>query len=124
MDDFSFIELYWKRNEDAIAETAKAHGRFCFGVSMNIVGNKADAEKCVNDTYLRTWNSIPPERPTTLRTYVGAICRNLALSRYRRKYAEKRQGCVDTAIEELADCLPDGNDGDRVACVRIGDALN
>jgi RNA polymerase sigma-70 factor (ECF subfamily) len=110
MDDFSIIELYWKRNEDAIAETAKAHGRFCFGVSMNIVVNKADAEECVNDTYLRTWNSIPPQRPTSLRAFLGRIVRNLSIDRYRENHAACRNADLTVALDELASCLPAPDD--------------
>ena len=106
MDDFSIIELYWKRDEDAIAETAKAHGRFCLGVSMNIVGNRADAEECVNDTYLRTWNSIPPQRPTSLRAFLGRIVRNLSIDRYRENHAACRNTDLTVALDELASCLP------------------
>lgn len=124
MDDKQIVELFWERSEDAIAETDRKYGRYILFIAKNVLSDDEDAREVQNDTYLQTWNSIPPERPTALRAYVGAICRNLALSRYRRKYAEKRQGCVDTAIEELADCLPDGNDSDRVASERIGDALN
>jgi RNA polymerase sigma-70 factor (ECF subfamily) len=124
MDDKRIVELFWERSEDAIAETDKKYGRYILFIAKNVLSDDEDAREVQNDTYLRTWDSIPPERPTALRAYVGAICRNLALSRYRRKYAEKRQGCVDIAIEELADCLPDESDGDRVASEIIADALN
>ena len=61
-----------------------------------------DAREVQNDTYLRAWNSMPPEYPTRLRSYIGAICRNLSLDRYRKRNAEKRRGCVEVAIDELA----------------------
>jgi RNA polymerase sigma-70 factor (ECF subfamily) len=124
MDDKQIVELFWERSEDAIAETDRKYGRYILFIAKNVLSDDEDAREVQNDTYLRTWDSIPPERPTALRAYVGAICRNLALSRYRRKYAEKRQGCVDIAIDELADCLPDESDGDRVASEMIADALN
>ena len=117
MDDFSIIELYWRRDENAIAETARAHGRFCLGVSMNIVGNRADAEECVNDTYLRTWNSIPPQRPTSLRAFLGRIVRNLSIDRYRENHAACRNADLTVALDELASCLPapDEAQGELVA---------
>ena len=124
MDDKQIVELFWERSEDAIAEADRKYGRYILFIAKNVLSDDEDAREVQNDTYLRTWDSIPPERPASLRSYLGAICRNLALSRYRRKYAEKRQGCVDIAIDELADCLPDESDGDRVASEMIADALN
>lgn len=124
MDDKQIVELFWERSEDAIAETDRKYGRYILFIAKNVLSDDEDAREVQNDTYLRTWDSIPPERPASLRSYLGAICRNLALSRYRRKYAEKRRGCVDIAIDELADCLPDESDGDRVASEMIADALN
>jgi RNA polymerase sigma-70 factor (ECF subfamily) len=124
MDDKRIVELFWERSEDAIAETDRKYGRYILFIAKNVLSDDEDAREVQNDTYLRTWGSIPPERPASLRSYLGAICRNLALSRYRRKYAEKRQGCVDIAIDELANCLPDESDGDRVASEMIADALN
>lgn len=124
MDDKQIVELFLERSEDAIAESDRKYGRYILFIAKNVLSDDEDAREVQNDTYLRTWDSIPPERPASLRSYLGAICRNLALSRYRRKYAEKRQGCVDIAIDELADCLPDESDGDRVASEMIADALN
>lgn len=107
MIDHEIIELYFARDERAIRETADAHGAYCYGVAMRILRSHPDSEECVNDTYLRAWNSIPPKRPSVLRTYLAHIVRNLAISRYRRDHADKRSHASDTPLHELEECLPD-----------------
>ena len=115
MDDTQIIELYWARAESAVAETAKRYGRYCHTIAHNILHSDEDSEECVNDTYLRAWESIPPMRPERLSTFLGKITRNLSLDRYRRDNAEKRGGGeVPLALEELQECLPAG-DGEDLA---------
>ena len=75
MDDIKIIELYFKRNEEAITQTAVKYGKFCYAIANNILGNKQDAEESVNDTYWDAWNSIPPHRPTSLSLFLGKITR-------------------------------------------------
>ena len=97
MLDSQIIELYDARDERAIAETAKKYGSFCTGIAMGILQNLQDAEECVNDTWLRTWNSIPPARPSILKAYLGRITRNLALDKYKAAQRQKR-GCGELAV--------------------------
>jgi len=75
MEDRDIVNLYWERNSNAIKETASKYGGYCKSIAKNILGNNEDAEECVNDTYLNTWNSIPPNRPNILSTYLGKITR-------------------------------------------------
>ena len=126
MTDHEIIELYFARDERAISETANAHGAYCFGVAMRILQSHPDSEECVNDTWLRAWNTIPPKRPSVLRTYLAHIIRNLAISRYRRDHAAKRSHAPDTPIHELAECLPDpdGSPADAAASAELRQALN
>lgn len=107
MDDNKIIELYWKRSEDAIVQTSKKYSRYCHYISFNILHNNEDAEECVNDTYLRAWNAMPPRRPDCLSTFLGRITRNLSIDKYRKYSAEKR-GFGETALvlSELAECVP------------------
>ena len=107
MDDNKILDLYWERSEVAIIETANKYSRYCHYISYNILHNDKDAEECVNDTYLNAWNSIPPQRPTRLSTYLGKITRNISLNRYKHFTAEKR-GCGQTelALSELENCIP------------------
>ena len=103
MTDQQIIELYFARDERAISETANAHGAYCFGVAMRILKSHMDSEECVNDTWLRAWNTIPPHRPDILRTYLAHIIRNLAISRYRSEHAEKRVHAPDSPLHELSE---------------------
>ena len=97
MLDSQIVALYLARDERAIAETQSKYGGYCTSIAQNILQNLQDAEECVNDTWLRTWNSIPPAQPTLLKTYVGKITRNLALDKYKSSHREKR-GCGELAI--------------------------
>ena len=114
MDDKQIIDLYWARSESAIAETAAKYGSFCHRIAYNILASREDSEECVNDTYLKTWEAIPPRRPTKLAAFLGKITRNLALNRYVQRKAEKRGGGqVPLALEELAECVPDPDSVER-----------
>jgi len=104
----AIVELFFDRSELAISETSKKYGRYCHYIAYNILRNNEDAEECVNDTYLRAWNSIPPKRPNKLQTYLGKITRNLALNMLEKLTAQKRgKGQVPLVLDELAECIPD-----------------
>ena len=82
MEDKEIIDLYWARSQRAITETDKKYGSFCHSIAYNILANRQDSEECVNDTYRRTWETIPPEAPSVLATYLGMLTRCIALDRY------------------------------------------
>ncbi len=106
MEDEQILDLYFARQEQAIAETDRKYGRYCFSLARNILPDDQDAEETVSDTYLHTWNVIPPQRPRVLKLFLARITRNLAFSRWRRSRAEKRGGGeMDLVLEELAGCL-------------------
>lgn len=110
MTDGEIIELYLRRDERAIAATQEQFGKYCEKIARNILGDDEDARECVNDVYLKAWESIPPERPDILAAYLAAITRNLALSRYRKKTAGKRGGGEPALIlEELSEFVSDKN---------------
>jgi len=103
MDDRDIIALYFKRLESAITETAKKYGKYCFSISNNILRNRQDAEESVNDTYLQTWNSIPPTKPNCLSAYLAKIVRNISLNRIKASKTQKRgSGEYELAHDELA----------------------
>lgn len=107
MDDSEIIELYWQRNETAISHTAMKYGIYCKNISMNILASNEDSDECVNDTYLHTWNAIPPNRPSVFRTWLGRITRNLSLDRYKLMTAKKRGGeNMELLLSELEACIP------------------
>jgi RNA polymerase sigma-70 factor (ECF subfamily) len=107
MEDKDIIRLYFERAEDAIGKTAEKYGSLCRVIAKNILGNDADAEECVNDTYLAVWNRIPPEEPTSLRAYIGRIARNIALDRFDYNTASCRNGSMNMVLDELSEILPD-----------------
>lgn len=113
MEDSSIIELYWNRDESAIPATDEKYGAFCQRIACSVLDSREDAEECVNDTYHRTWLTIPPQRPNSLGAYLGRIVRNLSIDRYRRENAKKRFHKLDVSLTELEDCLPAHNDPEQ-----------
>ncbi|MBQ9780887.1 MAG: sigma-70 family RNA polymerase sigma factor [Clostridia bacterium] len=105
MQDNEILDLYFARDERAIIETDKKHGDACMQVSMNILSSKPDAEECVNDTYLRAWNTIPPERPSAFRTFLCRITRNLSIDRFRYLHRQKRDRDLEITFSELENCI-------------------
>lgn len=115
MHDKEIVALYWNRDESAITETSKKYGKYCFTIAFNILNNHEDAEECVNDTWLNTWKSIPPQRPNNLSTYLGKITRNLSFNRYKLMRTMKRgRGQLEIALSELEGCIPSKIDIDHV----------
>ena len=109
MKDIDIIKLYFSRSEKAIEETDRKYGNYCSVIAENILYNKQDSEECVNDTYLKTWESVPPDKPQNFRTYLGKITRNLAINRYRMYSAQKRGGgTAEVVFSELEGCIPSG----------------
>ena len=106
MDDKSIVDLYFSRNQDAITQTDKKYGRYCYSIAYNILTNKQDAEESVSDTYMTAWSTIPPRRPSVLSTFLGKITRHIAIDRWRERSASKRGGGeVTLALEELEECI-------------------
>ncbi len=105
MNDERIIELFFERSEQAINELDGKYGKVFHSVSYNILGNRSDAEECVNDAYLGAWNAIPPAKPNPLLAFVCKIVRNISLKRYKQNIAAKRNSSYDVAMEELEDCL-------------------
>jgi RNA polymerase sigma-70 factor (ECF subfamily) len=110
MKDEEIIELFFRRNERALRETNAKYGKYCHSIAFRILRNSEDAEECVSDTLFRTWNSIPPTRPTAFQIFLGKIVRNIAFNKYEALRALKRGGgTVEEVLEELEECIPDGN---------------
>ena len=107
MDDSRIIELFFARNEDAIKHTDDTYGRRLFHLADNIVHNDQDAEESVNDTYMKAWDTIPPQRPEHFFAYIAKICRNFALKRIDWQKAKKRNAEVVTLTQEMENCIPD-----------------
>lgn len=106
MEDPAIIELYWSRDESAIDQTERKYGALCRRLAFNILSDREDSEECVNDTWHRAWETMPPQRPDSLRAYLGRIVRNLSISRLRQRTAQKRGGGAELLLSELEDCVP------------------
>ncbi len=111
MEDHDILLLFEARNEDAIRKTAEKYGDYCHAIAMRILFDHADAEECVNDTWLGAWNSIPPQKPRSLKLYLAKIVRNLSFNRYKEKTSKKRGGGDMTlALDELAEITASSSD--------------
>lgn len=126
MEDERIVGLFWQRDERALTETETKYGSYCRAVANNLLADGQDAEECVNDAYLDTWNRIPPHRPTSLRAFLGKIVRHIAIDRLRKRSAQKRGGGeVFLALDELEECIPDRNDVEQaVQQSELADAIN
>lgn len=122
MDDKRIIELYFARDEDAIKATAAKYGRLLHGISYRILSSAEDSDECVNDTYMRAWQAIPPTRPSYLSAFLCKIVRNLSLNRYRRE-RRHRSMTAELIFEEIAECVPDTR-CDIANDIVLRDALN
>ena len=126
MEDTKIIDLFWERDESAIRETEITYGRYCRTIAFNILGVE-EVQECLNDTWLGAWNSIPPARPACLSAFLAKITRNLAISKYRAKYAKKRTGDrLSESLDELGECIPVSNDNVSQAIDRriLAEAIN
>jgi len=125
MTDEEIIKLYFARDEQAIEESETRYGRYCYAIAYGILRDRSDAEEIVNDTYRKAWDSIPPVHPDPLKGFLGHVTRQLALNRLIYKTAEKRVTAYEGIIDELAECLSDGDEG-RETCesVALTEVLN
>ena len=106
MEDEGIIGLYWQCSEQAVEETRVKYGSYCYGIAFNLLRSPEDAEETVSDTYHAAWNAMPPERPRSLRAWLGRVTRNLSLKRWDREHRQKRDAGLTTLLSELGDCLP------------------
>lgn len=110
MNDQRILELYFARDEQAVTETDRKYGPYCYEIANAILENAQDSEETVSDTYLQAWNTIPPKHPGVLKMYLAKITRNLSFSRWRKDHAQKRGGgTMELVLEELEGCIPSPN---------------
>ena len=124
LEDPGIIALYWERNEDAIHQTDLAYGKRLHTLADRIVRNYEDAQECVNDTYLKAWDTIPPQRPNYFFAYLAKICRNFALGVLEWKSAAKRSGEVYSLSQEMERCIPDPSGQRKMEAQELGELLN
>ncbi len=126
MEDSRIVALYWDRDESALAESERKYGGYCRAIALDILNSREDAAECVNDTWLRAWEAMPPRRPSRLDTFLGKLTRNLSLDRWRALRAQKRGGGqVELALHELEECLPSARRPEReVEAAELAESLN
>lgn len=125
MEDHEIIELFYERSEQAITQLQNKYGRRCLQVAGNILNNQLDAEECVNDAYLAAWNTIPPQKPDPLLTYVCHIVRNLSIKKYHANSALKRNSHYDIALDELEECIQTKETVEnQIAVKELAEAIN
>lgn len=107
MQDHDIVQLFFNRDERAIAESRDKYGTYCSHIAAGVLSSHEDAEECVSDTWLRAWQTIPPQRPTSLKAYLGKLCRCLAIDRYRHLHRRKRNRELECVLTELDDVCPE-----------------
>lgn len=124
MEDEKIIELYWKRDEEALTQTNLKYGSYCYYIAYNILKDEEDCKECVNDTWFKAWITIPPKRPSLFRAFLGKITRNLSLDRYRKSHSYKRGGGnLALVYEELEECIGKNGADERIDAIIITDAI-
>lgn len=126
MEDAHIVDLYWARSETAIDATSEKYGKYCYAIAHNILTSAEDADESVNDTYLAAWNSMPPQRPSVLSSFLGKITRRISIDKWRARNAEKRGGGeIILALDELSDCVPFGTNVEQVIeAAELGKAID
>lgn len=116
MEDREIVSLLLARSERALDAAAAKYDGYCRAIARGILGDDEDARECVNDTWLRLWNSVPPNRPAVLSTYLGKLTRRAAIDALRRRCAERRGGGeLPLVLEELAECVPSAQSVEQAA---------
>lgn len=125
MDDLQIVEMYLARNENAIAESQRKYGRYLESLTNNVLGSNEDSEECVNDTYKRAWDTIPPKKPERLGAYLGKIARSIAINRYNFNKADKRNENLRVTLTEMEFFLPSPDFAEDAAnAVAFSEAIN
>lgn len=88
------------------------------------MNNRQDAEECENDTYLHTWNSIPPLRPKSLKAYVCKIARNIAINKFKYNTRDRRNGFSEVLMSELHDRIPSKCDVESACDTTISNEIS
>ena len=120
MEDSEIVDLYWDRDETAIAHTQEKYDRYLTKIAWNILANAEDSRESVNDTYLAAWNSMPPHRPGVLSAYLGKITRRISIDCFRGRNRDKRRDSqYALSLEELGECVSGGNTTEEIVNVKL-----
>ena len=124
MEDAQIIDHFFRRDPEAIRAAQEKYEKRCLAAARHILPDARDAEECVNDTYLRTWNAIPPARPSAFRAWLGRIVRNLSLKKLRANSALKRSSRFEVSLSELEDCISAHSLDEQLAAGELSAQIN
>lgn len=125
MNDREIVNLFRDRNEDAVSEAKKRYEDYCLYIANNVLRNRQDAEECVNDALLSAWNSIPPQNPENLKTYLGKLVREAAINRWRAENRQKRiKSDICQSLDEIAEIVSGGNVEDDIEEKELSSAIS
>ena len=125
LTDAEIVDLYFARSENAIKETDRKYGKYLYTIAYNVLHDGRDCEECLNDTYLKVWNSVPPVRPRNLRTYLSKIIRNNVVDRYDEEHRKKRVPAdVCDPLEDFDHIIGEYDLDDEIEAARIGNIIN
>ena len=123
--DGHIIDRLFARSEEGLTLLQTRYGKLCHRIALNLLGNREDAEECVNDAYHKAWNTIPPQKPDSLASYIGMLTRQISLNRYKLNHRQKRgEGTIPLILDELAECVGDGGDMTTADDLALRDALD
>ena len=125
MEDSQIIDLYFVRDQQAVVETDRKYGGYCFTLANSILRNEQDAEEAVSDTYWKVWTTVPPAKPVVFKMFLAKITRNLSFTRWRSCSARKRGGGeMELVLEELEGCIAaPGSVEDRLNARELAKAI-
>ena len=122
MEDHEIVELLLRRDPEGVRAAQEKYGELLKRLAGRILFDSRDVEECINDSFLRIWQVIPPNKPDSLGAFLSVVVRQNALDRRRRQTAEKRGGTeFDLSLDELEDCVGRTDDVSNIA---LTDALN
>ncbi len=114
LSDSEIVSLFFERDEKALSAVSRKYGSYCGAIVQNILKNHQDTEECLNDTWFKAWDSIPPAKPRNLGGFLAKIAKNLSLNRYNSSRADKRGGGeLPLVFEELEECISDKNNVEK-----------
>lgn len=100
------IRALESRDSSVLVEIEKSYGALMRRLAFNLGLDANDTEECMNDAVLEVWNTIPPAKPASIRSYVCMLMRRTVVDRIRYNTAEKRKNTAYLeVVGELEDVL-------------------
>jgi RNA polymerase sigma factor (sigma-70 family) len=101
MEDENIVDLLYDHNEQGLIFTKEKYNLLLENLSFGIVRNRDDSEECVNDSYLKLWDTIPPYKPSFLRSFLCKITRQISIDKYRFNNRKTRNINKQVSLSDL-----------------------